>query len=77
MAARKRPAAKGSRRPGDREFRQLVAECMAAGQRRKDAEAHARKILAAYDLFEVDERTGRWRRITGGPSILDLMKRID
>jgi hypothetical protein len=77
MAARKRPVTKRSPRPGDREFRQLVAECMAAGQRRKEAEAHARKILAMYDVFEVDERTGRWRRSTGGPSILDLLKRLD
>jgi hypothetical protein len=39
--------------------------------RRQAAEAHAMKILASYDLIEVDPRTGKWRYITDGASIFD------
>ncbi len=55
-------------------FAQLVRENIAAGQSRDEAEAHARKILASYDLIEVNPRTGRWRFVTSGASITDPAK---
>jgi hypothetical protein len=55
-------------------FAQLVREGIAAGHSRQSAEAHARKILASYDVIEVDVSTGKWRFVTGGPSIMDVAK---
>ena len=52
-------------------FAQLVLESRAAGMARREAEAHARKILATFDRIVVDPRTGRWRFDTNGPSLID------
>ena len=51
-----------------------MRDSLVAGMARREAEAHATKILAAYDLILVNPRTGRWRFVTGGPSIIDLAK---
>lgn len=73
MATRKRATAtKGGR--GIPTFAQIVRESLAAGMARREAEAHAWKIRAAYDVIEVDAKTGRWRYVTGGPSIIDPPK---
>jgi hypothetical protein len=55
-------------------FAQLVRDSIAAGMTRTTAEAHARNILASYDLIEVDPRTGRSRFVMGGPSITEAVK---
>lgn len=57
-------------------FAQLVRESIAAGMARREAEAHARTILASYDLIIVDPRTGRWRFDTGGKSIFDAARSL-
>lgn len=67
VARRKRPAAIPT-------FAQLVREGIKAGHSRRAAEHHARKILQTFDVIEIDPRTGRWRFITDGPSIFDLVK---
>jgi hypothetical protein len=73
MATRKRPVST-KHGHGIPTFARLVRESLEAGMTRREAEAHARKIRASYDLIEVNPRTGGWRYVTDGASIFDLAK---
>ena len=73
MASRKlRTARQGSQAIPT--FAQLVHDSVTSGMARREAEAHAKKILESYDLIEVDPSTGKWRYVAGGASIFDPVK---
>jgi hypothetical protein len=72
--APRKPTAARPTRHGIPTFARLVRESIAAGMTTREAEAHAWKIRAAFDLIEVDPRTGRRHFVTSGPSIVDLAK---
>jgi hypothetical protein len=55
-------------------YADLVAKSKAAGMSVREAQAHARKILAARDLFTVG-RDGKVRPAAAGPSIFDHSQR--